>query len=151
MAKKEERQSGRSGKAGTNMTPEDILARTRKLIEEHSGEDPDKWWYANHYVFVHLMRDERKTKDAITERLMAAKQPCHFCKKPIAVEDRIHLYRLDETKGYRDGNCILMHEDCHKRRVSKFVTELSDIVFVDEDALLPFGKAEGQKKKSQKK
>jgi hypothetical protein len=27
----------------------------------------------------------------------------------------IHLHRLDGTKGYSEGNCVLMHADCHRR------------------------------------
>ena len=47
------------------MNPEEILAHTRKLISEHADNDPDKWWYANRFVFARLMLDERKTKSGV--------------------------------------------------------------------------------------
>ena len=42
--------------------PRQILEDTRQRIREHAGKDPDKWWYANRFVFARLALDERKTK-----------------------------------------------------------------------------------------
>jgi len=37
------------------MEPNEILDHARQLIAEHSAGDPDKWWYANRFVFARLM------------------------------------------------------------------------------------------------
>jgi len=97
------------------MNPEEILAHTRKLISEHADNDPDKWWYANRYVFARLMLDERKTKTNIKKQLFESNQPCHYCNEPFEVKKGVHLHRLDGTKGYCDGNCALMHSECHEK------------------------------------
>lgn len=95
------------------MTPDEILAQTREVISEHAGDDPDKWWYANRFVFGRLMLDERKTKVGAKKRLFESNQPCHYCDKPFETKKAVHLHRLDGGKGYSDGNCVLMHGDCH--------------------------------------
>lgn len=97
------------------MTPEEILKHTRQLIEEHGGGDPDKWWYANRFVFARLHWDERKTKTDIKRRLFEANGPCHYCKKPFDTKQNVHLHRLDGSKGYCDENCVLMHPECHQK------------------------------------
>jgi len=104
------------GKKGDSMEPEDILAEARRRIEEHANGDPDKWWYANRYVFARLMLDERKTKTAIKQRLFDDGQPCHFCGEPFEKKKGIHLHRLDPSCGYSDANCVLMHGDCHEKQ-----------------------------------
>ena len=35
----------------------------------------------------------------------------------------MHLHRLNGSKGYRDGNCVLMHEQCHRDLHSRQVAE----------------------------
>lgn len=96
------------------MTPEEILAQARKSIEEHAQGDPDKRWYANRFVFARLQLDERQTKTAIKRRLFEQDAPCHFCGKPFAERKNVPLHRLDEDKGYSDGNCVLAHKECHE-------------------------------------
>ena len=58
------------------MKPDEILAHVRRLIEEYAGGDPDRWCYANRFVFSRLMLDERKTKPAIKKRLLGQRRPC---------------------------------------------------------------------------
>jgi hypothetical protein len=96
------------------MNPEQILAHVRQLIAEHAGDDSDKWWYANRYVFARLMLDERKTKTGVKARLFESKPSCHGCSQPFQVRKDVHLHRLDEARAYSDGNCVLMHKDCHE-------------------------------------
>lgn len=96
------------------MTREEILKKTRQLINEHAAGDPDKWWYANRYVFARLQLDERKTKVGIKRDLLDAGGPCHSCGNPFETRRDVHLHRLDGSKGYRRGNCVLMHAECHR-------------------------------------
>ena len=96
------------------MTPNEILEHVRQLIVEHSEGDPDKWWYANRFVFARLMLDERKTKSGVKKRLFEAKAGCHHCGQPFESKRGVHLHRLDQDKGYSDKNCVLMHSQCHQ-------------------------------------
>ncbi len=96
------------------MNPQQILGHVRKLINEHADGDPDKWWYANRYVFARLMLDERKTKTGVKARLFESNARCHGCGRPFERKKGVHLHRLDETKAYSDGNCVLMHSECHE-------------------------------------
>jgi predicted metal-binding protein len=97
------------------MTEKEILAEAREKILKHAGGDPDKWWYANRFVFARLQLDEHKTKTAIKRKLLVADTPCHGCGKRFDPKRDIHLHRLDGDKGYNDANCVLMHPECHRR------------------------------------
>ena len=97
------------------MAEEEILAQVRKLISEHAGDDADRWWYANRYVFARLQLDERRTKTGVKARLFESGQPCRFCGKPFEQKKGVHIHRLDASKGYSDENCVLMHSDCHEK------------------------------------
>ena len=96
------------------MEPSGILDHVRHLIREHAGDDPDKWWYANRFVFARLMLDERKTKTAIKKNLFAANPYCHVCRKPLDGLRNVHIHRLDGDRGYSEENCVLMHGPCHQ-------------------------------------
>ncbi len=96
-----------------SMEPADILAWTRKAIREHSGSDPDKWFYANRFVFARLHLDERKTKTSIKRRLLEADTPCYVCGQPFGTKTGVHIHRLDGGRGYSDENCVLVHSECH--------------------------------------
>lgn len=97
------------------MKPEDILEATRKRILEHAGDHPDKWFYANRYVYARLQLDERKTKTDVKRNLFESGASCHFCGKPFEAQAGVHIHRLDEERGYSDDNCALMHRECHQK------------------------------------
>ena len=97
------------------MEPKDILDTTRRLILEHAGDDLDKWWYANRFVFARLQLDERKTKSVIKQKLLDAGTACHGCGKTFDSKRNVHLHRLDGDKAYSEANCVLMHGDCHQQ------------------------------------
>jgi len=95
------------------MNPQEILEETRKQIEAYAGDDPDKRFYVNRFVFARLQLDERKTKVEVKKRLMESSQPCHYCRKPFENSSGNHLHRMDGECGYSDDNCVLMHAECH--------------------------------------
>jgi len=97
------------------MEPQEILDQTRKAINDHAGNDPDKLFYANRFVFARLQLDERKTKTQIKKKLLEAGNPCCYCDKPFENKVGMHLHRLDGEQGYSFENCALMHPDCHKK------------------------------------
>ncbi len=97
------------------MEPKGILKQTRELINEHAAGDPDKWWYANRFVFARLHVDERKTKTSIKQGLLEAGVSCHGCGATFDSKRNIHLHRVDGSKGYIEGNCVLMHAECHQK------------------------------------
>ena len=96
------------------MKPEQILNKVRELIIQHYGDDPDKRWYANRYIFARLALNERKTKTGIKNRLFEANARCHECGRTFGERKGVHLHRLNEAKAYSDRNCVLMHRDCHE-------------------------------------
>lgn len=101
------------------MKPADILKEARKNIREHTESDPDKWFYANRFVYARLQLDERKTKTGVRKRLFDVKVPCHYCGKPFKTRAGVHLHRVDEDRGYSDSNCALMHPECHRKHHSE--------------------------------
>ena len=96
------------------LTPANILEQVRQLLVEYAEGDPDRWFYANRFVFARLALDERRTKTAIKTRLLNDGVSCHRCGKPFEASKNIHLHRLDGNRGYSDANCVLMHEKCHQ-------------------------------------
>jgi hypothetical protein len=103
----------------TTTGPEAILQKTRDLISAHAEGDPDRWFYANRYVFSRLGLDERKTKTDIKRRLLDSGAPCEACGKPFETRMDVHLHRLDGKLGYSSENCVLMHADCHRKYHAK--------------------------------
>jgi hypothetical protein len=97
------------------MNPQKILEETRKAISSYAGEDSDKWFYANRFVFARLLLDERKTKTHIKKELLEASKPCYYCKHSFENKVGVHLHRLDGERGYSLDNCVLMHSDCHQK------------------------------------
>ena len=95
------------------MNYQEILESVRKEIRVYAGDDPDKLFYANRYVFARLQLDERKTKTKIKKKLFDSNRPCHYCNKSFDSHKGIHLHRLEGSRGYSHDNCALMHSDCH--------------------------------------
>jgi len=86
-----------------------------RAIREHAGDDPDKWFYANRYVFARLQLDERKVKTGIKRQLIESDHPCGYCGVRFESKVGLHLHRVDGTRGYSPDNCVLMHLECHER------------------------------------
>ena len=97
------------------MNPEEILEATRERLREYAGDDADKWWYANRFVFARLQLDERRTKTDIKKKLIESDQPCRYCGKPFESAKGICIHRIDGARGYHLDNCALMHADCHEK------------------------------------
>lgn len=97
------------------MELEEILRWTRAAIREHAGDDSDKLFYANRYVFARLQLDERKVKTGIKKQLLKSDRPCAHCGEPFDSKVGLPLHRIDGARGYSPDNCVLMHPECHKR------------------------------------
>ncbi len=97
------------------MDPREILENTRRAISEHAGDDPDKWFYTNRFVFARLQLDERKIKTQVKKELLEAQKPCGYCGKSFEGTADVHLHRVDGERGYSLGNCALMHRECHTK------------------------------------
>lgn len=102
------------GEASPAGGPGEILAEVRERLVAFAGEDPDRWFYANRFVFARLQLDERKTKVRVKKHLIESKGACHGCGKPFASAKGIHLHRLDGERGYSRADCVLMHPECHR-------------------------------------
>ena len=97
------------------MEPKEILEKTIEMIEEYSGGDPDKRFYANRYVFARLQLYERQAKAEIKKVLLDAEARCHYCGERFESGGGIHVHRLDGDRGYSQENCVLLHPECHQR------------------------------------
>jgi hypothetical protein len=99
------------------MEPRDILDVTRQAIREYAGRDPDKWFYANRFVFARLQLDERRTKVQIKKDLLDTQPRCAYegCNVAFDGKPGIHLHQIDGTRGYTRENCVLMHNECHTK------------------------------------
>ena len=97
------------------MEPKDILDQVRKFIEKYAGNDPDKWWYVNRYVFDRLMLDEGRTKAGVKKRLFDSSPCCHYCHEPFESIKGVYIHRVNDGRGYSDENCVLMHGKCHEQ------------------------------------
>jgi hypothetical protein len=88
---------------------------TRRAIREYAGQDFDRWFYANRFVFARLQLDERRTKVKIKKDLLDTQPRCAYERCNLAFDDKrgIHLHRIDSTRGYTHENCVLMHNECH--------------------------------------
>ena len=95
------------------MELQEILTTVREAIRGYAGDDPDKWFYANRFVYARLQLDERRTKTQIKRELLQAGKPCHYYNIPFDERTGVCLHRLDEDRGYSRDNCVLMHSHCH--------------------------------------
>lgn len=96
------------------MELDEILRQTKAMIQEYAGEDPDKLFYANRFVFARLQLLERQEKVGIKKHLLASGAPCHGCGKPFDNPKGMVVHRLDGNLAYSQENCVLMHPDCHE-------------------------------------
>ena len=87
----------------------EILDKARQEIREYAGDHPDKWWYANRYVYARLQLDERATKKKIKVELYKSNPVCAHCNVIFEALENIYYRRIDTNKGYSLENCILMH------------------------------------------
>jgi len=97
------------------MRPDEILEKVRGLIGECAGDDSDRRFYVNRFVFARLQLDERKTKVAVKKKLIESGLKCAYCEKAFEEISGIHLHRVNGDRGYSDDNCALMHSDCHTK------------------------------------
>ncbi len=99
------------------MEPREILQTTRQAIGQYAGQDPDKWFYANRFVFARLQLDERRTKTQIKKDLLEAQAMCDYdgCRLGFDSTRGVCLHRVDGSRAYSRENCVLMHPDCHQK------------------------------------
>ena len=97
------------------MDPQEILDKAREAIKDYAGDDQDKLFYANRFVFARLQLDERKTKTNVKKVLLEEDKPCYYCNKHIEDKSGVHLHRMDGERAYSLENCVLMHPECHKK------------------------------------
>lgn len=97
------------------MELDEILRQTKAMIQEYAGDDADKLFYANRYVFARLQLSERLEKSVIKKQLMEAGAKCHGCGGAIESPKNINVHRVDGGQGYSLENCVLMHGECHQK------------------------------------
>lgn len=97
------------------MDLEEILKKTKAMIQAYAGDDPDKLFYANRYVFARLQLLERQEKVSIKKRLLESNAACYGCSQPIESPKDIAVHRVNGDRAYSQENCVLMHQECHQK------------------------------------
>lgn len=86
---------------------------------------------AGRYKYV-VQMVERKGKSvwALTEEQWRAliEQPCHYCELPNDVEAGVGLDRLDNSRGYEQGNVVSCCTACNVTRGDRFTPDEMKII-----------------------
>lgn len=93
-----------------------LLKQIRTAIERASKADYDAWFKINRFVWARLQLDERKRKRIIKKALFGRRDVCGHCGEAFSSRSNIDLHRIDPSKGYVQGNCVLLHPSpCHRQ------------------------------------
>jgi hypothetical protein len=85
----------------------------KELILKHSGNDKEKFFYVNRFIYSRLQRQETKEKNAIKNRMFKPGCICLACEGELRRNGAV-LHRIDSNRSYSDDNCVLMHKSCHE-------------------------------------
>jgi hypothetical protein len=92
-----------------------ILNNARFVISLAAGDDIDKRFKLNRWVFSRLMQDEIRVKRPIKQRLWdSGMHTCQACGEKFASLKGVEIHRKDESLGYSEANCELLCRECHQ-------------------------------------
>jgi len=92
-----------------------LLNHVRLVISLAAGEDLNKRFKLNRWVFSRLLQDEIRVKRPIKQRLWdGGMRTCQSCNEPFASPKGVELHRKNESQGYTADNCELLCRDCHQ-------------------------------------
>ena len=92
-----------------------ILDNVRLVISLAAGDDIDKRFKLNRWVFSRLMQDEIRVKRPIKRRLWdSGMHTCQACGEAFASLKGVEIHRRDESQGYSEVNCELLCRECHQ-------------------------------------
>lgn len=95
-----------------------VLERVRADLNNLSEGDAKTLHHARRYVMKRLEFDERSRpsdRKDVKLILMAKQQGrCAVCGEPLPAKGS-ELDRCDPVLGYTEGNCRLIHHECHRK------------------------------------
>jgi hypothetical protein len=92
-----------------------ILNNVRLVISLAAGDDIDKRFKLNRWVFSRLLGDENRAKRPIKRRLWdSGMRTCQACGEKFASLKGVEIHRKDESQGYSEANCELLCRECHQ-------------------------------------
>lgn len=97
-----------------------ILDNARFVISLAAGDDIDKRFKLNRWVFSRLLQDEIRVKRPIKRKLWdsavrTGQAPaCAACREKFESLKGVEIHRKDESKGYSEANCELLCRECHQ-------------------------------------
>lgn len=92
-----------------------LLGHIRMVISLAAGNDVDKRFRLNRWVFARLLQDEIRVKRPIKQRLWdVGMRSCQGCGDLFKSLKGIELHRKDGAKAYSQDNCELLCRECHQ-------------------------------------
>jgi len=92
-----------------------ILSNIRLVISLAAGDDIDKRFKLNRWVFSRLLQDENRVKRPIKWRLWESGiHACQACGEEFTSLKGVEIHRKDESRGYSLDNCELLCRECHQ-------------------------------------
>lgn len=92
-----------------------ILHNVRFVISLAAGDNVDKQFKLNRWVFSRLLRDESRVKHPIKGALWDSGMcACQACGEKFASLKGVEIHRKDESRGYSLDNCELLCRECHQ-------------------------------------
>ena len=92
-----------------------VLNNARFVILLAAGNDIDKRFKLNRWVFSRLQQDEIRVKRPIKQRLWEnGMRSCPACGEEFASLKGVEIHRKDESLGYSEANCELLCRECHQ-------------------------------------
>jgi len=92
-----------------------ILKNARFVISLAAGDDIDKRFKLNRWVFSRLLQDEIRVKRPIKQKLWDnGMRSCQVCGMKFESLKGVEIHRKDPSLGYSEANCELLCRDCHQ-------------------------------------
>ena len=92
-----------------------LLGHVRLVISLAAGDDQDKQFRLNRWVFSRLLQDEIRAKRPIKKELWdGGMRSCQACGEQFSSLKGVEIHRKDEMLGYATENCELLCKDCHQ-------------------------------------
>ena len=92
-----------------------MLNHIRLVISLAAGEDLDKKFKLNRWIFSRLLQDEIRLKRPIKQSLWAdGMRACQACSQAFESLKGVELHRKDASRAYAIDNCELLCRECHQ-------------------------------------
>jgi len=95
-----------------------LLSHIRFVIALAAGDDLDKRFKLNRWVFSRLLQDEIRTKRPIKRQFWDDDmRACQACGQAFESLKGVELHRKDPSRAYSADNCELLCRECHQELV----------------------------------